>query len=159
MTEALTLAPGQDPTQRAIFTGGSAGLATSLPTATLEEKIAAAQLAADDTMKLDNLINEEIVISDVLIHPVEIVNKETGEVGTFPRTVMVTDRGPVAAVSTGVVKDLAKLAALFGGAGTWKAQGGIRVKVKQIQTGNSRRTYALIPLGLGAGEKSGKRRA
>lgn len=140
----------------AIFQPGKAALVTSLPMTTIEEKIAVAALAADDTDKFADLIGEEVCLLDVLIHPVEITDKRTGEVKIEPRSILVTDRGPVAAVSRGVIAELGKLAAMFGTANTWRAQGGVWVKCKQVNTGSGFRTYKLIPVIRQAKPKSGK---
>lgn len=160
MTTAVAVPDAADKATSAIFQSGSLGLATSLPTGTLEEKIAAANVRAGETQRFADLIGEEFTIQHVLIHPVDLlVDEDTGEMGTFARTVLVTDRGNVGAVSKGLIRELGTLASLFGPAQTWAALGGVRVKAKQVQTGKGYRTYALIPLGFGTDAKAPTARA
>jgi hypothetical protein len=161
MSEALAVTPaaGGDKDAQAvanIFTPQGLGLMTSLPLGTIDEKIAAASVRAGEAARFADLIGEEFTILDVVIHPVDLlIDEDTGEQGTFPRTVLVTDRGNVAAVSTGLLRELGTLASLFGPAQTWRAQGGVRVKTKQVNTRRGFRTYALMPV-VSAATKSKK---
>lgn len=141
-TAVATMSP-EERSALGIFTGGALAFRTSLPTGTVEEKAAALRLTADEAENIGKYIGKVIQVRDVSIQTVEVVDKDTGEVKPAVRTVLhCTDGQNISAVSGGVIRSLGALASVYG-APTWPD--GIAIEVKQITTGNNRRTYSLLP--------------
>lgn len=79
-------------------------------------------------------INEVINVAHVYVEAVQCTNRETGEVKTCPRVVLITDKGVgYQAVSMGVYGSIKKLIQIYGEPGTWEKP--IPLKVKQITRG------------------------
>jgi len=94
----------------------------------------------------DEVINTELAIRDVVVHPVSFTDDETGELVEGLRCVLVTmDHKVIAFVSQGIYKSLCVLSdpAMYGPP-PWPQ--GLRVKLIQVQTRNARRLYQLQPV-------------
>lgn len=83
--------------------------------------------------RIGDCINTTIKIKDVFCEIVNCVNKESGEISTCPRTVLIDDKGVAyQAVSIGVFSALKKIIQVFGEP-TWEKP--IPITVKQITKG------------------------
>lgn len=92
-------------------------------------------------LKADDILGKPISVTHVLVHPVEIVDEETGEVTPCHRTVFVLDDGrTVGFVSAGILKSLGLICAMEG-TGPWP--GGITLMVRQITVKRARRMYVI----------------
>ena len=65
--------------------------------------------------KVDDYINKELKITDVVVHPIEVVDEQTGEVKQMLRTILIdVDGNGYAAVSYGVLTSLQKIFGIVG---------------------------------------------
>lgn len=84
--------------------------------------------------RVGDCINEQIAIKDVYVEIVNCTNRETGEVTTCPRVVLIDVNGVgYQAVSLGVFSALKKIFAVFGEPNEWYKP--LTVKVKQLTKG------------------------
>lgn len=89
-------------------------------------------------------INTQIEIVDYLIHPVDSVDEDTGEVRKWVRTCLVSPAGAVIAFgSGGILKSLQLLSVQWGKA-PWEPP--IRATVKVRAIGGGRQWYTLEPV-------------
>lgn len=83
--------------------------------------------------RIADCINTVIHVKDLFCEVVPCTNKETGEVTTCPRTILIDEKGVGhVAVSRGVFNAIKKVIALYG-APTWETP--IPLEVKQISKG------------------------
>jgi Phage Single-stranded DNA-binding protein len=117
------------------------GYVTSLDTSTLQGKLAVVAAIDGDADRAESWINRDILVSDVLIHPVRFEDDATGEVVDAFRTVLfMVDGRSFASVSSGVNKSIALLIKTFGPP-TWK--GGLPLLLERIATRRGRSRYRL----------------
>lgn len=91
-------------------------------------------------VKIADHLNQEIVIKDIIIEPVEVV-ADDGTRNTVPRTVIIDIEGNTfAAVSTGIYNALKRIVSIYG---MPTYANGVRVKVIQIARG-ANRIYSLV---------------
>ena len=84
--------------------------------------------------RIADCINKVIMVKDIFVETVECVNKESGEVSTCPRVVVIDADGVgYVAVSTGIYNAIRKVIAIFGEP-TWENP--IPLEVKQISKGD-----------------------
>lgn len=70
--------------------------------------------------RLAAFVNKPIKVKDIFVEVVECTNKETGEVRSCPRVVLIDDKSKsYTCVSVGVFSALKKLFAIFGTPDTW----------------------------------------
>lgn len=127
---------------RGIFAGGGLSLQTSMPMETVEQKKKVLRLVQQSGENIGKYIGKKITIHDVIAHPAEFVNKETGEVTYGARIIMVCAGGKtVTCASGGVARSLGMLVDTFGPLPWVK---GLTVEVEQIATAANRRTFQLV---------------
>lgn len=107
-------------------------------------KVAIYNAIADAEMKLDDFINMELKITDVVVHPVEIVDEQTGVVSKMLRTILIDEKGVgYAAVSYGVLSSLQRIFGIVGKP-SWKDEPlTIMPKKETTRNGNKVTTLAL----------------
>lgn len=102
--------------------------------------------SADES--LADHIGEVIEVVDVIAHPVELVNEETGEIIQALRTVLITKEGKsYTAVSQGITSALGRIFSIIGSpdAGAWKDEP-VKMKIKQVKTRNGNNKVNTIEL-------------
>ena len=93
-------------------------------------------------------INEVLEIVNIVAHPIELTDEETGEIFTALRTVLIDKNGiSYGAVSGGITNSLARIFAIVGkpDGGAWEDEP-VKIKVKQVQTRNGNNKVNTIEL-------------
>lgn len=91
--------------------------------------------------KLDTVINQHIAIKNVVVQPVELVSKASGEVIQATRIVLILADGTMlGCVSEGIRTSLAAIFQLWGPP-PWTDP--LKFTVKQTDTGDNKRWYSL----------------
>lgn len=84
--------------------------------------------------KISDFINTEILVQDVICEMVQCTNKETGEVSSLPRIILITpDNETYQAVSIGIYNSMKKVFAIKGLPETWTEP--IKIKIQQVTRG------------------------
>lgn len=128
----------------AITTYEEGGLIADLTTATQsfcsmvantdKEKAALFKVMNNPEGRLKDMINMDIEVKDVYCEAVQCVNKETGELTTAPRIVLIDkDNKGYQCVSVGIYSALKKLFLIYGQP-TWKTP--ITLTIKSINKGD-----------------------
>lgn len=102
--------------------------------------------SADES--LGDHIGEVLEVVNVVAHPVELVDEQTGEVVNTLRTVLVTKDGKTyTAVSQGVTSALARIFSIVGmpDGGKWEKEP-VKMKIKQVKTRNGNNKVNTIEL-------------
>lgn len=114
---------------------------TTLPSATLKEKIRAVNLATKPGRPAEDVIGQEILVTDVLLKGVQIADKQSGEVHDCILCLLIPPSGDaVQCVSWGVVGSLETIAAFFGRP-PWKPA--LVCKLSQLRTKGKMMVYQL----------------
>lgn len=98
--------------------------------------------------QLADHIGEVLEVVDVVAHPVELVDEETGEVFQALRTVLITKDGKgYSATSQGITSALSKIFSIVGmpDGGAWHAEP-VKMKIKQVKTRNGNNKVNTIEL-------------
>lgn len=112
---------------------------------TRKSKIVIYNAISNPQHNLAELINSEIAIVDVIVHDVELVDDETGELVQTKRVILIDVKGETyVAVSQGIVNSIYKLMAIIGQP-SWKDEPVI-VKVKQVKTRNGNNKVLTLEL-------------
>lgn len=93
-------------------------------------------------------IGETLEIVNVVAHPVELTDEETGEVFEALRTVLVAKDGTAyTATSQGITSALAKIFSIVGmpDGGAWEKEP-VKMKIKQVKTRNGNNKVNTIEL-------------
>lgn len=101
---------------------------------------------AEDTVA--NHINEVLEVVDVVAHPIELVNEETGEIVRTLRTVLIDKKGKAyTAVSQGITSALSRIFSIIGSpeGGAWHDEP-VKMKIRQVQTRNGANKVNTIEL-------------
>lgn len=115
----------------------------SLKAETPEEKATLFRIMNSPEKRISDCINQTILVKDVYCEVVQVTNKETGEVNTCPRVVLVDKDGiGYQSVSFGIYGSLKKLFQVYG-VPTWNEP--VPVKVIQI----SREKNKILTLTIG----------
>lgn len=105
--------------------------------------------------QLADAVGHEIVVVDLLLHPV-VLRREDGEEVPLTRAVAILDDGrTVGTCSTGVVSCL-KTACQIWGLPPWRP--GLRFRVVQLSISGNRRTFKLEPVVLKASPNGSKQK-
>lgn len=102
--------------------------------------------AADENIA--DHIGETLAVVDVIAHPVEITDENTGEIITALRTVLITKEGKsYVAVSMGITSALSKIFSIVGmpDGGAWHDEP-VKMKIKQVKTRNGNNKVNTIEL-------------
>ena len=82
--------------------------------------------------RISDCIGETISLANIVAHPIQLVDENSGELIETMRMVLVDDKGTsYEAVSTGIVNAVARILQIFGQPDTWTAP----IKVKPVQKG------------------------
>lgn len=120
-----------------------AGVMSSLDLSRPEDKLTLMEAIQGDSLNANDAINTTFNIRHMVAHPVELVDKQTGEIKREIRTVLIDVEGSqVAFVSRGIFRSACWLAFAYGQP-PW--EGGMPVKVVQVQLGDGKRTFKLVP--------------
>ena len=98
--------------------------------------------------RLADHIGEVLEVVDVIAHPVELADEETGEIINALRTVLVTKDGKsYTAVSQGITSALSKVFSIIGmpDGGAWHKEP-VKMKIKQVKTRNGNNKVNTIEL-------------
>lgn len=102
--------------------------------------------SADES--LSDHINEVIEVVNVVAHPVELLDEDTGEIVQALRTVLVAKDGKsYTAVSGGITNALSRIFSIIGSpdGGAWEKEP-VKMKVKQVKTRNGNNKVNTIEL-------------
>lgn len=108
-----------------------------------DERNAALYLAAKSAPDFgyEDVQGTEFCVTDAIMHTCQLADRQTGELVTKVRTILITDDGTsIGFVSTGVVNSLRDLMGLYGQL-PWKP--GRRLRVVQRTTSGGNRVYNL----------------
>lgn len=115
----------------------------SLKAETPEEKATLFRIMNSPEKRISDCINQTILVKDVYCEVVNVTNKETGEVNTCPRVVLVDKDGiGYQSVSFGIYGSLKKLFQVFG-VPTWNPC----VPVKVIQVSREKNKILTLTIG------------
>ena len=82
--------------------------------------------------RISDCIGETISLANIVAHPIQLVDENSGELIETMRMVLVDDQGTsYEAVSNGLVNAVARILQIFGQPDTWTAP----IKVKPVQKG------------------------
>lgn len=94
-----------------------------------EVKISIAR-AMETENKLSSMVGKTINWKDFIAYPVDMLDKDTGEVSTKIRSIIIDANGSAyASVSNIIGKDVNRLFSIFGYCGTWESPLAITVKM------------------------------
>lgn len=116
----------------------------SIKPQTEEDEILLFNAMNNPKYRLKDFINKTIEVKDVFCEMVNCVNKETGEVNSAPRIVLIDPKGVgYQCVSLGIFSAIKKIFSIKGDPSTWKKP--IKIEVQQITKGvNSMLTINMI---------------
>ena len=115
----------------------------SLKAETPEEKATLFRIMNSPEKRISDCINQTILVKDVYCEVVQVTNKETGEVNTCPRVVLVDKDGiGYQSVSFGIYGSLKKLFQVYG-VPTWNEP----VPVKVIQVSREKNKILTLTIG------------
>lgn len=94
--------------------------------------------------KISDFINTEIVVQNVICEMVQCTNKETGELQSVPRIILITPNNETyQAVSVGIYNSMKKVFAIKGLPETWEEP--IKIKIQQVTRGERKMlTFTLV---------------
>ena len=94
--------------------------------------------------KISDFINTEIVVQNVICEMVQCINKETGELQSIPRIILITPNNETyQAVSVGIYNSMKKVFAIKGLPETWEEP--IKIKIQQVTRGERKMlTFTLV---------------
>lgn len=94
--------------------------------------------------KISDFINTEIVVQNVICEMVQCTNKETGELQSVPRIILITPNNETyQAVSVGIYNSMKKVFAIKGLPETWAEP--IKIKIQQVTRGERKMlTFVLV---------------
>jgi len=98
--------------------------------------------------QLADHINEVLEVINVVAHPVNLVDEETGEMINCLRTVLVCKDGKAySATSQGITNSLARIFSIVGmpDGGAWEKEP-VKMKIKQVKTRNGNNKVNTIEL-------------
>ncbi len=100
--------------------------------------------AISDTVSLRDYVNQPLEIVDVMAHPVDLVDEESGELTTAIRTILISKDGEAyAAVSEGIRSSIARLVQICGQA-PWSPA----LKVTAVEKSTRNKMFRVLTLRL-----------
>lgn len=109
---------------------------TSIDISKPENKIRLYNAINGGSQKVSSIINQEILMTDGVTVPTQVVDDKTGEARYIVRSIIIDDKGNAySCSSTGMHMSLRNILAIFG---TLHFEEGLRVKVKQTETKRGR---------------------
>ena len=103
--------------------------------------------SADES--LGDHIGDVIEVVNIVAHPVEVTDEQTGEIIEALRTVLIDKKGKsYVAVSQGITNSLSRIFSLIGTPdnGAWEKEP-VKMKIKQVKTRNGNNKVNTIELG------------
>ena len=95
--------------------------------------------------KIAECIGEVIEIKDFVVHEVQVLDENTGELNNLLRTVIISSDGTsYEAVSIGIANSLQRLIAFLGKPSEWDEP--VKVKIKQKKTRNGDNKVTLLEI-------------
>lgn len=112
---------------------------------TRKSKVAIYNAINNADERLSEHIGETLEIIDVVAHPVQLIDEQTGEAVECLRTVLIDKKGTsYTATSAGVANSLQRIFSLIGFP-SWKDEP-VKMKVKQVNTRNGNNKILTIEL-------------
>lgn len=116
----------------------------SLVANTEEEKTTLFNAMNNPDKRLKDCINEVINVKDVFVEVVQCQNKETGEVTTAPRVVLIDTAGiGYQCVSKGIFGALKKLFAVYGEPQNWASPLSLKIKLITLSADKNVLTFEV----------------
>lgn len=115
---------------------------------TRKSKVAIFNAINSADKNIADCIGDTVEIVDVIAHPVQLLDEQTGEVVNALRTILVDKDGvSYVGVSQGVTSALAKIFSIIGSpeGGAWKEEP-VKMKFKQVKTRNGNNKVNTIEL-------------
>ncbi len=104
---------------------------SSLKTDSMADKAKFYNVMNNPEKRVSEMIGKTIILKDVFVEVIELINQETGETSTCPRTVLIDDKGiGYQAVSVGVFSAIKKLFDVYGTPEKWTEP--LPIEVRQI---------------------------
>lgn len=117
---------------------------TSLPVTEAWHRTAILSILDSDCVPGGSLIGQVFELGHYIVHPVELRDDESGEVTQAARIVLPQSDGPpIAFVSDGVIKSIAKIAWAIGREPPYDPP--VKVRLKQLSSRGGRRYFKLVP--------------
>lgn len=118
---------------------------TTLPCTEPSHRLWILEIIESECRAGSELIGQEFYVGEYVVHGVELLAEESGELVLARRAVFPQPDGPaISFVSEGVIKSLQKISWAIGREPPWDPP--VKVKLKQVATGRGRRTFKLIPV-------------
>jgi len=126
------------------FDESANSMRTSLPMHSSEDRLQVYAIFESECLKSDDVIGQEITISDYIARPCMIPHKQTGELITAIRVLFLRPGAlPVAFVSRAAVDFIRDTANLKDGGPAWEPPITVRVKQSPCRGG---RTFKFLPV-------------
>ena len=98
--------------------------------------------ACTNPAKLSDCINIPIRMIHFYVEVIQCANKETGEIVSVPRVVLIDEKGKgYQAVSVGIYNAIKRIVSMFGNPSDWESP--ISVMCQNVDLGNGQHTYNL----------------
>lgn len=133
----LTVADFANPANSNIF--------TTIEGTDRKSKVAVYNAISAPDKKIAECIGEVIEIKDFVVHEVQVLDENTGELTNLLRTVIISSDGTsYEAVSIGIANSLQRLIAFLGKPSEWEEP--VKVKIKQKKTRNGDNKVTLLEI-------------
>lgn len=133
----LTVADFANPANSNIF--------TTIEGTDRKSKVAVYNAISAPDKKIAECIGEVIEIKDFVVHEVQVLDENTGELTNLLRTVIIsTDGTSYEAVSIGIANSLQRLITFLGKPSEWDEP--VKVKIKQKKTRNGDNKVTLLEI-------------
>lgn len=133
----LTVADFANPANSNIF--------TTIEGTDRKSKVAVYNAISAPDKKIAECIGEVIEIKDFVVHEVQVLDENTGELANLLRTVVISSDGTsYEAVSIGIANSLQRLIAFLGKPSEWDEP--VKVKIKQKKTRNGDNKVTLLEI-------------
>lgn len=111
-----------------------------------EEKIKIFNAINGNGKKIASMIGKTINLKDVVAHPVQLMDENTGEIIDTVRVVLIDDSGEsYAGVSAGIMNSLQKMFMIFGEPKSWDKPIKVEIQQQQTRNGNNKvNTLAVV---------------
>ena len=97
--------------------------------------------------KLSEFIGETINLKDIVAHPIQLIDENTGELLDALRVVLIAEDGTsYEAVSNGVANAVNRILQIFGQPDTWETPIKVKAVQKQTRNGNNKVTTLKIDM-------------
>ena len=133
----LTVADFANPANSNIF--------TTIEGTDRKSKVAVHNAISAPDKKIAECIGEVIEIKDFVVHEVQVLDENTGELANLLRTVIIsTDGTSYEAVSIGIANSLQRLITFLGKPSEWEEPVSVKIKQKKTRNGDNKVTLLEI---------------